>query len=57
MRIDILINNAGALLKRQAVAEISDELYQQVMDLNMTSIFQVCRQVIPIMQRQGRGNI
>lgn len=56
-QIDILINNAGGLVQRQAVAEVSAELYQYIMDLNMTSIFQVCQQVIPIMQRQGRGNI
>lgn len=56
-RIDILVNNAGGLVRRQAVAEMSDELYQYITDLNMTSIFQVCKQVIPIMQRQGRGNI
>lgn len=56
-QIDILVNNAGGLLKRQAVAEVPDTLYQQIMDLNMTSIFQICRQVVPIMQDQERGSI
>lgn len=56
-RIDVLVNNAGALVQREFIADMSDELYRQIMDLNMTSIFQVCRQVIPIMQRQGGGNI
>jgi 3-oxoacyl-[acyl-carrier protein] reductase len=56
-RIDILINNAGGLLKREQVANVSDELYRRVMDLNFTSTFQLCQLVIPIMQQQGRGNI
>jgi 3-oxoacyl-[acyl-carrier protein] reductase len=56
-RIDVLVNNAGALVKRQAVAEVDDEMYQYIMDLNMTSVFQMCRRVVPIMQGQGQGNI
>lgn len=56
-QIDILVNNAGGLLKRQAVAEVPNTLYQQIMDLNMTSTFQICRQVVPIMQDQERGSI
>lgn len=56
-RIDILINNAGSLIRRQAVAEMPDETYRQVVDVNLTSVFQLCKLVIPIMQRQGHGNI
>lgn len=56
-RIDILINNAGSLVKRQAIAEMSDALYREVIDVNLTSVFQLCRLVVPIMQRQGKGNI
>lgn len=56
-RIDILINNAGGLIKRVPVAEAPDELYREIIDLNLTSVVQACRQVIPTMQRQGRGNI
>jgi 3-oxoacyl-[acyl-carrier protein] reductase len=56
-RIDILINNAGSLIQRQPVAEMSDAVYQEIMDLNMTAVFRMCRLVIPAMQRQGHGNI
>ena len=34
-----------------------DEVYQYIMDLNMTSIFQMCKMVVPVMKRQGHGNI
>ncbi|GAC1362083.1 MAG: 3-oxoacyl-ACP reductase FabG [Herpetosiphon sp.] len=56
-RIDILINNAGSLIQRAAVADISEQIYQQIIDVNLTSVFQLCKLVIPIMQQQGSGNI
>ena len=56
-RIDILINNAGGLIQRQPMAEMGDETYRQIIDLNLTSVFQTCRFVLPIMQRQGHGNM
>ena len=56
-RIDILVNNAGALVQRSPIAEASDALYDEIMDLNVRSVFQLCKWVVPIMQQQGRGNI
>lgn len=56
-RIDILVNNAGALVQRSPIAEASDDLYDEIMDLNLRSVFQLCKRVVPIMQQQGHGNI
>lgn len=56
-RIDILINNAGSLIKRQKIAEMPEETYRAVIDVNLTSVFQMCHLVIPVMQQQGHGNI
>ena len=56
-RIDILINNAGSLIQRETVAEMPDDIYHQIMDLNMTAVFRLCRGVLPVMRRQGGGNI
>jgi 3-oxoacyl-[acyl-carrier protein] reductase len=56
-RIDVLVNNAGGLIKRAPIAELADDVYDYIMNLNMTSVFQLCKQVIPIIQRQGHGNI
>jgi 3-oxoacyl-[acyl-carrier protein] reductase len=56
-KIDILINNAGALVQRSPVAEVTDALYDEIMDLNTRSVFEFCRRVIPIMTEQGHGNI
>jgi 3-oxoacyl-[acyl-carrier protein] reductase len=55
--IDVLVNNAGDLVRRAPVAELSDEEFQRVMELNVASVFSTCRQVVPAMQRRGSGCI
>ncbi|MHA6325981.1 SDR family NAD(P)-dependent oxidoreductase [Roseivivax sp. CAU 1753] len=37
--IDVLVNNAGGLIERKTIAEMSLEHWQAVMDLNLTSTF------------------
>ncbi|TWF76060.1 3-oxoacyl-[acyl-carrier protein] reductase [Pseudonocardia hierapolitana] len=56
-RLDVLVNNAGDLLGRMPVTEMSDEQFTRVMDLNMTSVFAACREAVPVMQRQGAGAV
>ena len=56
-RIDVLINNAGGMLGRKPLAELTDEQYDKVMDLNAWSVLAFTREVAPIMQKQGGGNI
>lgn len=56
-RIDVLVNNAGGLVERNPVDSTPDEIYERIMDLNVRSIFQMCKLVIPVMKRQGHGNI
>lgn len=56
-RIDILINNAGSLIQRSPVADLPDALYQQIVDVNLASVFHMCKLVVPLMQRQNHGNI
>jgi 3-oxoacyl-[acyl-carrier protein] reductase len=56
-RLDILINNAGSLVKRVPIFEASDEHYDAVMDLNVRSVVAACRAAIPHFRKQGRGNI
>lgn len=55
--IDILINNAGAMLERTTLVEASAEHFHRVMDLNFTSVYAACHAVIPVMRKQGAGNI
>jgi 3-oxoacyl-[acyl-carrier protein] reductase len=56
-RLDVLVNNAGDLLGRIPVTEMSDEDFRRVMDVNMTSVFAMSRQAVPVMRRQGSGSI
>ena len=56
-RLDGLVNNAGALVKRTPIEEVTDELYDTVLDLNVRSVVAACRAAIPIMRRQGGGAI
>jgi 3-oxoacyl-[acyl-carrier protein] reductase len=56
-RLDILINNAGSLVKRVPIAEVSDEHYDAVLDLNVRSVVTACRAAIPHFRKQGGGNI
>lgn len=56
-RIDVLVNNAGDLVRRAPVVEMSADEVQQVMDLNVMSVFATCRQVVPVMQKQRSGAI
>jgi 3-oxoacyl-[acyl-carrier protein] reductase len=55
--LDILVNNAGFLVQRCPIAETSDELYHTIMDVNMTSTFQMCRAALRHMLSKGSGSI
>jgi 3-oxoacyl-[acyl-carrier protein] reductase len=55
--IDILINNAGHMLERRSNREMTEELYDQVMDLNVKSTVFVCKAVLPGMIARGGGSI
>jgi 3-oxoacyl-[acyl-carrier protein] reductase len=56
-RLDVLVNNAGDLLGRMPVSEMTDEQFTRIMDLNMTSVFAACRRAVPVMEQQGAGAI
>ncbi len=56
-RIDVLVNNAGGMLGRVKLSEITPEHYDRVMNLNVWSVLAFCQAVQPIMKAQGGGNI
>jgi 3-oxoacyl-[acyl-carrier protein] reductase len=55
--IDVLVNNAGDLVRRATISEMTDEVFHQIMDLNMTSVFTMCRSVLPSMRERASGSI
>lgn len=56
-RIDVLVNNAGGLVRRATLEELTPELLDEVMRLNFTSVVLVCQAVIPHMVRNGGGKV
>ena len=56
-RIDVLINNAGSLIERRSFSEMTEDLWDSVMSVNLKSVFLCSKAVLPIMKRQGRGRI
>jgi len=54
--IDILVNSAG-LFNGAPLHEISDSQWDGMMDINIRSIFQLTRRVLPIMMAQKSGSI
>jgi 3-oxoacyl-[acyl-carrier protein] reductase len=53
--IDVLVNNAGGLVKRVPIADFTDELFDEVMHINARSMLAYCREVVPAMRKQGIG--
>ena len=52
-RLDGLVNNAGGMLGRVAYADMTDEQYDAVMNLNARSVITACRVAIPWLKKQG----
>lgn len=48
-RIDVLINNAGALVKRVPITEMSDDVFDDVVNLNVRSVLMCTRYAVPHM--------
>jgi 3-oxoacyl-[acyl-carrier protein] reductase len=55
--LDVLINNAGDVVRRSAFADLDDELIDQIIALNARSVVTACRLAVPHFIRQGHGNI
>lgn len=53
-RIDVLINNAGGLIARQPVDDMTDEHWAAVLQLNLSSVFYSVRSCLPFMPPGSR---
>ncbi|MFK8055882.1 MAG: SDR family NAD(P)-dependent oxidoreductase [Saprospiraceae bacterium] len=49
--IHILVNNAGGLIARKKLDEMSIEFWEQIMDLNMTSVLRMFKCTVPHMPK------
>jgi acetoacetyl-CoA reductase len=55
-QIDVLVNNAG-ITKDCSLRKMTPQYWQEVMDANLTSVFNMTRNVIPMMIDRGYGRI
>ncbi len=64
-RVDIVVNNAGVLNSRRETGagsmgttlEIREDDWDEVLDVNLRSVFLMCRRVLPLMREQAGGAI
>ena len=55
-RIDVLVNCAG-IIKHSTIEKMSLEAFESVVRVNLTGTFLMCRAVVPVMKKQGKGKI
>lgn len=56
-RIDVLCNNAGIVDGFMPAAEVTDEVWNRVLAVNLNGPLLASRRVLPVMVEQGRGSI
>ena len=55
--IDILVNNAGITVGGLNVADTETDAWLHMVDVNLNSVFYLCRAAIPLLQARGGGHI
>lgn len=56
-RVDILVNNAGVGDNMQAAANVEDDTWNRVLDINLSGVMYGIRKIIPHFQENGGGTI
>ncbi len=54
--LDILVNNAG-IASYMPVTDTSDAAWNEVLDLNLTSVFRITREALPLLKESQAGRI
>lgn len=56
-KVDVLVNNAGIMDEFKPVGEVTNELWEKVLKVNLEGPFFAMRKVVEVMLGQGHGNI
>ncbi len=56
-RVDMLVNNAGFAGPTLPLDDYDPTVWRQIIDVNLIGVYEVCRQVVPLMRREGWGRI
>ena len=55
--LDVLVNNAGHVIRRTPLADLDEAMFDELVDLNMRSVFVATHEAARIFRDQKRGNI
>ncbi len=56
-RLDILVNNAGIMDGMEPVSDVSDAVWQKLLDINLTGPFMLCRGAVKMMLAQEEKGV
>lgn len=56
-KVDILVNNAGIPDYHMTTIKMKDEIWDEVLDVDLKGVMRFCRAVLPHMLKAGRGSI
>jgi len=54
--VDILVNNAG-ITRDALVQKMTDDMWDQVIDVNLNGVYNLVKHIGPMMMKQGQGSI
>ena len=55
-QVDILVNNAG-ITKDALLQKMTDEMWDQVINVNLTGVYNLSKQIAPMMIAAGKGSV
>lgn len=55
--LDVLVNNAGALVKRTPIGEVDDAFFDSVVDLNVRSVVMASKAALPYLKQSGHSSV
>lgn len=55
--IDVLVNNAGGTMETSPITEMSEALWDRVVDVNLRGVFLTTKHAVPGMRRTGGGSV
>lgn len=56
-RLDVLINNAGSLIRRSRLVDMDEALWDEVMAVNLKSVYLVTKAVFPLLKKAPKARV
>jgi len=56
-KIDVLVNNAAISSNKNLIADTDPDDWKEMINVNLNSVVDITRKVVPLMRQRGEGNI